>query len=135
MKQKADKNKFDKEIMKVNERLNILLMTFSGSMLKIFPAQNSLNHKWVSIDDSASYRPLTGSINIINEDLQLNVLTYGNIFQLYFQNVNEAVKTNSYSRADQILGYIDNIQRQSGSADVLPSEAKINTEIRSLFFS
>ncbi|MCF6365418.1 MAG: cytochrome c biogenesis protein CcsA [Bacteroidales bacterium] len=129
MKSKAEQNKFDKEIMKVNERLNILLMTFSGSMLKIFHDQDSNNHKWVSLEDSAAYRPLTGSISIINEDLQLNTLTYSNIFQLYLHEVSMATQTNNYSRADQILDYINQIQRQTGSGEVIPSEAKINTEI------
>ncbi len=128
-KNKAEKNKFDNEIIKVNERLNILLMTFRGSMLKIFPAQNSRNNKWLCLEDTAAYIPLTGSINIINEDLQLKPLTYSNMFQFYLQHLHEAIQINNYNRADQLLGYIDNIQRQSDLDKILPSESQINLEI------
>lgn len=128
-KSKSEKTDFDNEVMKVNERLNILLMSFRGGLLKIFPEQNSPNNNWVSLEDSSAYRPLTGSINAINEDLQLETLTYSNILMLYLQNVSQAVLTNDYQRSDQILGYMSNIQRQIGNQDALPSESKINLEI------
>ncbi len=127
---KSEQNNFDREVMKVNERLNILLMTINGSMLKIFPDPNSKNHEWVSIDDSASFRPLTGGITAINEDLQLKQLSYGTILQLYFHELTFATISGHYSRADQILGYMKSIQRQIGSSEVLPSESKIDMEVR-----
>jgi cytochrome c-type biogenesis protein CcsB len=130
MKSKAEQNNFDREVMKVNERLNIMLMSINGSMLKLFPDPLSKNHKWVSIEDTASFRPLTGGLAAINEDLQLKVLSYGSILQLYFQELSVATQTGNYSRADRILGYMKSIQRQTGTTDILPSEAKINMEVR-----
>jgi cytochrome c-type biogenesis protein CcsB len=129
MKSKSEQNNFDRDVMKVNERLNILFMTLNASMLKIFPDEQSKNHKWVSLEDTASYRPLSGSIAVINEDLQLKVLSYSSILQLYFQHLIEGTMTGNYTRADQILGYMKNIQRQAVTSDILPSEAKINLEV------
>ncbi len=129
MKSKAEQSELDREVMKVNERLNILLMTFNGSMLKLFPEPNSDNHKWLSIEDSAAYKPLKGGIGAINEDLQLKVLSYSTILQLYFQRLIEAVNTGNYTQADRVLAYIKSIQRQVGSSEFLPSEEKINMEV------
>ncbi len=126
---KAEKSKFDKEVLKVDEQLNILYMTFRGSMLKIFPVQFSDNHEWVSIDNQKAYQPLQGSINAINEDLKLNVFTYSNIFRIYLEELKKATISGKYERAEQILGYIATIQRQVGSPEILPSETKINLEI------
>ncbi len=125
----SERNALDKEIINVEERLNIFMMTVRGSMLKIFPEQNSENHKWLSIDDSLSFLPLTGSLQIINDDLNLNVLNYNNILQLYLQSVKQAKITGDYTQPNKLIGYISTIQRQLTSHESLPSEQKINVEI------
>ncbi|WP_242093921.1 cytochrome c biogenesis protein [Aestuariivivens sediminicola] len=125
----AERNKFDKELIKLNERLEVFMMTTQGNMLDIFPVQNSKNNKWVSWEDPSAQRPLTGSIRIINDDLQLPQFNYAGIMRTYFLELIEATKTADYTRADKILGYIKSIQRQNSTANVIPSEAKIKKEI------
>jgi len=68
-KKQSQKNKVDREILKVDERLNIFHMLITRSILKIFPEQGSSNNKWLSWDEKASTIPLTGAISIINEDI------------------------------------------------------------------
>ncbi len=128
-KKQSEQNTFDKEIIKVDERMNIFVMAIKGSMLKIFPYRNSTNNKWISLDDKEAMQPLTGSINIINEDLQLAQLTYTTLMIAYLTEVSKGVLSADYSRSDKILGYISSIQRQSASAELLASESKINMEI------
>lgn len=125
----AERNKFDKEIIKVNERLEVFLMAFQGNILDIFPVQNSENNKWVSWDDQLAQQPLTGPLRIINDDLQLPVLNYMGIMRSYFMEVINATKTADYKRANKLLGYLKSIQRQSAAADIIPSETKIKREI------
>lgn len=125
----AKRNKFDKEIIKVNERLEVFMMTFQGSMLDIFPVQNSENNKWVSWDDDLAKQELTGNVRIINDDLQLPVLNYSGIMKAYFMEIINATKTRDYRRADKLLGYIKSIQRQSSASEIIPTEAKIKSEI------
>jgi len=125
----AERNKFDKEIIKVNERLEVFMMTFQGSMLDIFPVQNSENNKWVSWEDDLAKQELMGSLRIINEDLQLPVLSYSGIMRAYFIEIINATKTRDYKRADKLLGYIKSIQRQSSASEIIPTEAKIKSEI------
>ncbi|MBK6966793.1 MAG: cytochrome c biogenesis protein CcsA [Bacteroidales bacterium] len=128
-KKQSEQNSFDKEIIRVDERLNIFVMAIQGSMLKIFPDQNSVNNKWISIDDKNTLQPLTGAFSIINEDLQLGQLNYRSIMIAYLTEVTNGISSGDYTRADKILGYISSIQRQTSSAELIASESKINTEI------
>jgi cytochrome c-type biogenesis protein CcsB len=125
----AERNKFDKEMIKVNERLEVFMRAFQGNMLDIFPVQNSENNKWVSWEDKLAQQPITGSLRIINDDLQLPTLNYNGIMRAYFMEVINATKTADYNRADKILGYLKSIQRQSDAADIIPSATKIKKEI------
>ncbi len=125
----SERTAFDKEIVNTEERLNIYMMIIRGTLLKIFPEEDSENHKWVSADDSLAYLPLTGSIQIINDDLNLDVLNYRNIFHLYVQSLRDAVNSGNYSRVDQLIGYIGNIQRELTVHEALPSEKKIKLEV------
>ena len=128
-KKPVEQNNFDKEVIKVDERMNVFMMVFQVSILKIFPEQNSSNNKWISWDDKGADEPLKGVLNIINDDLQLPVLNYFNITKLYFGEVVNSTKSGNYSRPEKILSYISSIQRQSTGSELLPSETKINAEI------
>ena len=128
-KKQADQNAFDKEIIKVDERANVFMMAFEGSMLKIFPSQFSQNSQWISWDDSVANIPLSGGLKILNEDLQLSVFNVRNIMGLYLQELYKATKSGDYSRADKILGYINSIQRQSSTEKIIPSVTMINYEV------
>ena len=125
----AERNKFDKELIKLNERLEIFMRTYQGNMLDIFPVQNSENNKWVSWEDPLAQQPLTGSIRIINDDLQLPEFNYAGIMRTYFLELIKATKTADYARANKILGYIKSIQRQTTSDVAIPSISKIKQEI------
>ncbi len=128
-KKQSEQNSFDKEIIKVDERMNIFSMALNGSMLKIFPDQTAENNKWISVDDQASVIPLLGSVTIINEDLQLRQFNYRNMMIAYIAEVSAGITSGDYSKADKILGYISSIQRKSAGTELLASESKINTEI------
>lgn len=123
------RNKFDKEILKINERLEIFMMTSQGHMMDIFPVENSKNNKWISWDDKIAGIEITSNIRIINDDLQLPVFSYANLMSAYFISLIEATKTADYSQPDKILGYLNSIQRQPSTLGLIPSEAKITSEI------
>jgi len=129
-KKQADQNAFDKEIIKVDERANICMMAFNGSMLRIFPSPVASSNTWISWDDSLAGMPLTGSLKILNEDLQLSVFNIHNIMGLYLQEVYKASRSGNYARADKILDYINGIQRQSTAAKFIPTTSMVNYEIR-----
>ena len=47
-KKPALRNMFDKELIYVDERINVCYMVFNGSLLKILPIPNDANNTWVS---------------------------------------------------------------------------------------
>jgi len=128
-KKPAEQNTFDREIIKLDERANICRMVYDGSMLKLFPIDNSPTYLWVDANDTLAYYPLQGALKGINEDLQLHIFNYTNILRLYYQRVLTAVQNGDFSKADKIVEYIGMIQRQSKAGEILPSESKVNLEI------
>lgn len=129
-KKPVEQNAFDKEILRLVERVNIFMNTLNGHNLRIFPEQNSENNKWASWEERSAQVPLTGALQVLNDDLQLPVLNYSNMMSLYLNTVYQAAETGDYSRADKIIEYFASIQRQSPAKDIIPSETKVNVEIR-----
>ncbi len=125
----AEQNQLDKELIKVDERLNLYFMLLQGSMLKIFPESPS-SVKWVDWTDSLTHQPLTGAIGVINNDLQLKVFNYSGILQAYLQELMSGFHSGNFEKADRILGYLKDIQRNNVLSAKFPSEKKINAEIR-----
>lgn len=110
------RNKYDKEIMNVDERVNICYQIFNGDFLKIFPVPNDPNKTW------ATSSTLPKSMNKTESDFA------GNILSLYYQSYFEAESSGNYAKADENLGYIKKFQQTYG-ADIMPSKTKINLEI------
>jgi len=128
-KKPAGQNAFDKEIIKLDERANICRMVYDGSMLKLFPINNSPTYLWVDANDTLAYYPLQGALKGINEDLQLHIFNYTNIMRLYYDRIIDARQTGDYSQADKMIEYIRTIQRRSSASEILPSERKVDLEI------
>lgn len=128
-KKQSEQNTFDKEIIKVDERVNICMMVYDGSFIKIFPSQSSNSNKWGCWTDSMAYYPLPASYKVINNDLQLKPLTFRNMLSAYFSELIVASKSDNYAKADRIVGYFENIQRSCSIADQLPTDSQIDFEI------
>lgn len=128
-KSQSQQNKFDKELIKVDERVNLFFMMLQGSMIKIFPVDNN-SRTWVDWTDSVAHKPLEGAITMINMDLKLKDFNFGNILTVYLQELMSGAHSGSFERADKVLGYIRDIQKNNVLAPTFPSEAKITAEIK-----
>ena len=128
-KKEAEQTKFDKDLLKVTDRVRIFNMAIKGSFLKIFPVQNSENNKWVSWIDSLAFKPLYGELLILNEDIKLPDFTYSNMMRTYLISTIYARESGDYSISDKMLTYFNSIQRQLSSEDIIPSQEKINIEV------
>ena len=128
-KKQSTQNSFDKEIIRVDERLNVFAMALDGSMLKLFPEQGAANHQWINWSDKGAREPLTGIITAINQELKVDPLNYANIMGAYMERVSNAAITGDYAGADKVLQYIGDIQRNSPGASLLASDTKVNMEI------
>jgi cytochrome c-type biogenesis protein CcsB len=106
------RNKFDKEIIKVDKRLNICYMIYIGEFMNIFPVHNP-NNKWSSPKDA--YKLAQNA----DDSLYLK-----NIMTLYYQ----CILSNETNKADEYVNSIINYQRKFAQYQ-LPSKSKINAEI------
>lgn len=109
-------NKFDKEVMKVDERVNVFYMIYSGSFLNIFPVPGDPNHKWVMTKDAEQY--------FENDE----ALFVSGILSMYLDEVRSAVESGNWSKADENLTYILQFQSKYG-ANIHPPESVVNLEI------
>ncbi len=115
-KKPALRNMFDKELIYVDERVNVSYMAFSGSLLKFFPLQNHPENKWISPADHKK------SIDKADADLILSM------FEQYLVKLKEGIQSNNYTEANQALDVIKNYQKKEGAA-IIPSETKVNMEV------
>jgi len=106
----------DKEILKVDERINVLYMSFSGSLLRIFPDPKDKLGRW--------YSP----IGAIKEFDQKNAQFVQAVLASYFSNIDEALVDRNWTQADKALDVIKSYQQFYGAA-IIPGKNKINAEI------
>jgi cytochrome c-type biogenesis protein CcsB len=126
----AEQNAFDKEVVKVDERANLLLMLFKGNMLRIFPVQNDPRHRWISISDSNAMKPLTGLPSKEGELLGRSDTCYREIMRSYLLSLYEATVTKNYQIPDKFLAAMARIQREVTPPAIIPSPSRVNAEIR-----
>ncbi|MHC1706610.1 MAG: cytochrome c biogenesis protein CcsA [Bacteroidales bacterium] len=128
-KKQSEQNKFDKEIIKLDERLNVFISALNGSSLKIFPHIGSPTNTWLHTNDSLSFVPLTGPLAMLGNELQLPQVTYSNILRSYFVKVTESAQSGDYSAPEKILSIIESVQRQYTPEEILPSNKMVRLEI------
>jgi len=112
-KRPAERNMFDKDIIKVDERLNVCYLVYSGSLFKIFPVKEDADHKW--------YSPHKASVRVAKEDS----LFVSAVLHQWLYALNS---TGEESDAINILSALKEYQKENASVE-LPSETKVQMEI------
>ena len=113
-KRPAERSTFDKDLMKVDERINISYMIYRGDLLKIFPVPNDPDNHWVS-PSAKDILTLTGKDSVF-------------VRSSFFQYLQSLVDGNE-KQANFILNGIKGFQKKYGSV-VLPPASKLNLEIK-----
>ncbi|MEC3908721.1 cytochrome c biogenesis protein CcsA [Tamlana sp. 2201CG12-4] len=111
-KKPAERSEFDKEVLKVDERFNILYNVFAGNYLKIFPNSNDETNKWHSQTHHFQDFPA--------EDGQFAK----QIIPTYFNDVNNK----NWIEASEKLGYIKTFQDVLGK-EIIPSRKRVEAEL------
>lgn len=114
--QPIDRGTFEKEIMKTDERVNIVNMIFSGRFFKIIPIPDDPNNTWLSTgpmssEDATSFNPVASRF-----------------FTSYQPALREALQKNDYNMANTIIKELSVYQNENGGT-VMPSKAQIDSEI------
>lgn len=107
------KNEFDKKLLKLGEKYQVVQTIFMWQYMKIMPAKNAVNNIW--------YVPLDPELMKMNS-------TTSSIAMDYIKEVFNAAKTNNYSKADIFLKKLKKFQRIEGKK-VVPSESQVKIEI------
>ena len=115
-KKPALRNQFDKDILKVDERVNICYMVYTGDIFKMIPKQNDAVRKWYSPQEAVASFPQ-------QEGEEVRSLLSG-----YFDAVGEGLEKGNWSNANTAVDKLESYQEQYGS-DLIPSLSRIKAEM------
>jgi len=110
------RDKFDKALLQVDERVNVAYMVYTGSLVRMWPKPSDKNHKWdATIEALQTLSPKESEI------VRLLAVSY-------FGSIDQAMKSGDWKKADEALDRIDKYQRFVG-ASVYPNDLKSKVEI------
>ncbi len=112
-----DRSVFEKEIIKIDERVNICNMIFTGRMVRLYPDPQYAKGGWIS----------PGELIRETEQNQVNPFV-AKFYMNYLTAVSESTESGAWDRPDQLIQELGNYQTQYGS-EVIPSQKKVNLEI------
>ncbi|MGQ8338467.1 cytochrome c biogenesis protein CcsA [Sunxiuqinia sp. A32] len=112
-KKPTERNKYDKEVINVDERVNICFQIFNGDFLRIFPDKEDANDTWITEDQFYKKEENSGKEPTLSN---------------YFMSVSAAIDNGNYQKAESYLQEIKDLQMQHG-AKIIPSKSKVKMEI------
>lgn len=115
-KKPAYRSKFDNEIIRLDERINISYLVFSGELLRILPVPGDSSHTWYS------HLGIQGKV-----DAEDSVFVE-NIIPMYIQDVQKGIQTGDWKSPDDIINAISKYQA-SYAGDIIPPPGKVSLEI------
>ncbi|MFC5872821.1 cytochrome c-type biogenesis protein CcsB [Chryseobacterium arachidis] len=111
-KKPSEQTNYDKEVIAVNERVQIFNEFFSGQFMRIVPVKNDANHTWHSWLDQ-KFEPDMESQQVMGP---------------YFAEVLQAQQSGNWAKADVELSKLSDYQQKWGKA-VVPSKSKVDLEV------
>jgi len=101
----------DREVIKLDDRLNAFYLVQSGGLIRIFPDEGAENHKWASVSEAMAGQ-MTNKADTLSA-----------VFLRYLS----ALQQGDYRVASI---YVDQLSDGQLADDILPSESKKNMEIK-----
>ncbi len=111
----VDRGTYERELLKVDERVNILNMVFSGRMFRLIPIKGDPNNTWESMGHGQH-----------NHDDHNSVAD--NFFSAYQSALVSSMESGNYTKANQLIDELKDYQIEAGGA-VIISDRKISLEI------
>lgn len=105
---------FDKNLIKLDERLNVAYLTYKGVLFKFVPLIDTPDNKWLDLNDAVE-NPMV--------DKQTRELLFS-----YLEEVDAALLSNQWEKANKLLEEIKMMQKKH-SQKIIPSSAKVEMEI------
>jgi cytochrome c-type biogenesis protein CcsB len=111
-----DRGVFEKDLLKVDERVNIIHMMLGGDLLRIIPVPDDPNNTWAGANADGGGH------------MHANDPVAERFFAAYVPALREAMHSNDYSLPDKLLRELSGYQKDQGAA-VMPSDAEVKAEI------
>ena len=110
-KQVVEQGELDKEVIKLDDRVNALYLVQSGGLIRIFPDRGAENNKWASVSEA-----LQGQMVNVQD-------TMSNVFLRYLS----AMQQGDYMTAGL---YVKQLGQNQLSDNLLPGDSKLKMELR-----
>lgn len=108
---------FDKDLLKLDEQVNIFHQLLNYQLLNLFPLEGAPNHKWYAPGDDLSRFAGKDSMFV------------SRIMGWYLAEVQESMKSGDWKKADEVLGMISTYQQaKNKTLDISP--VKMEREIK-----
>lgn len=115
----AERTAFDKDLIKLDEKVNILHQLFNRQMLNLFPKENDPDHIWYAPGDDLS----------VFGDNEKDEMFVSQIFTWYLGEVQKSLMEGDWSKPDEIVGMISTYQQAKNTTlDINPK--RIQTELK-----
>jgi len=108
-------DQFQKDFIEADKKINLLNSALSGTILRIFPAPNDKNNKWLSFLE-------------IGEKTGTDLDQIKNALPYYLDALAKASKSKDYTMANTMLLGMENFQKKYGKS-VRPTDKQITSEI------
>lgn len=109
-------NKFQKDFIAADNKVNLLYSAISGQILRFFPLPKDANNKWASFLELQ--HPTKTNLDIVK-----------NIIPFYFSEAARASQSKNYKNAESLLKGLSDYQKKFGGK-VMLSEDKLEAEIQ-----
>lgn len=111
------RTRFDKDLMKLDEQINIFHQLINRQMLNLFPKEDDPNHKWYAPGDDLSAFAGKDSMFVAR------------IMDWYLEEVQEGLRSNDWTKANEVAGMISTYQQaKNKTLDISPK--KIQSELK-----
>ncbi len=117
-----DRGALEKELLKLDERINICSMVFSGRFLKTFPIPDHSNNQWQAPGHFGHQHETDDETSPHLEDYPEE------FYQQYISALHQGLHVNDWSSANILVAQLDEYQQLNGG-EVIPSKSKLKAEL------
>ncbi|HIP19882.1 MAG TPA: cytochrome C biogenesis protein, partial [Sulfurimonas sp.] len=115
-KEPKHRNKLDKAALKIDEKVNVAYMVFTGSLLKMWPLKSDETNKWYATIEALQTFETADGLKVRDAAVT------------YFSSVDSALASGDWRDSNEALVAIAKYQKENG-ARVYPSANSIKAEI------
>jgi cytochrome c-type biogenesis protein CcsB len=115
-KKPASRSKFDNEIIRLDERVNLCYIIFTHEILRIFPKPDDKSDTWVHPGNAQEHFSGTDSVFV------------SNALPMVLNNIQESIKTGNWNSHKSTIDALVAFQYKYGK-NILPSEFKVKSEV------